>query len=529
MSTDQRKSGFNPDDRARVSLAVVITLFGKLLEMSQGLSVLLALHLFGAVVFGLFGIAYSVAEILIRFLLGGFGDAVVFFAARYAGQPDLKEDKEQRRQREGALYRSLATCIWVPLALSLVIVAALHLGSRAIYDCFFAAQQPPELISLVITMSWILPLAVLVRLPAEATKAYLDMRWAVFISDGLIPAATLAAIPVMWLLDYGAMGLVYAFLIPYGLALPLAWYGFSRHFRLGPTLAAVMRCQVHLPVLGFAAPQSLNMMCNFGLVRIDSLMLAVWYPPERVAIYIAVSDLFRAIRAAQTSFATVFAPLVSRYQARANRVGLSEALDSIARASAALSIPIALVLLAFYSDLIAGPGKPWTESRYFTWLLALSPLLSCFYGFAGNLLLMTGHPRLLLGNSSLLVAVNIALNALLIPDHGLVGAALATATSSAMLAAVQVWQMMVLEGIRFAAGLHRRTIISALMPTMAVAVLSLPGVTELLYGHGLILGLAIKIALVFFCVAVYGASMLAWPAPNPFRTWLDERRRRRGR
>jgi O-antigen/teichoic acid export membrane protein len=322
------------------------------------------------------------------------------------------------------------------------------------------------------------------------------------------------------LLDAGPLGLVLAALLAHLAVLPLAWYGFTRYFDLRRTWAAVRRGSLDREVLAFGLPQSVNMMFNYGLVRVDSLMLSAFISADRVGVYTLVTELARTIRVAKTSFSSVFSPLVAKYKALSNRRGLVESLHLISRWTSALSVPLLFVIMALYPEVILGPGSRWTESLWFPWLLTLGPMMSCFFGLAGNLLLMTGHARLLLLNSSVMMVVNVLLNLALIPPFGLLGAATATMVSNALISVLQVVQMKVYEGVTFTAEAYAKPLAAAALTCLPIALVNTSFGHDLLYGLGDAAGFALKIALVLACVGAYAALIFLWPGKNPEREWL---------
>lgn len=517
--------GFNQADRKKVTRGVLVTLTGKVAEACKGVFLFLARYLYGGPAFGLFIIAHSLAELLTRFLVGGFGDGVTFFAARHADAPE-GESPEAAEQREARLYRAIGTCLLVPLALSLLLAAAFSTGAGLLFDLVWAGQDS-ELASCVRLLVWVLPLAVLLRLPVEAVKAHLDMKWAVIVADGLLPILNLVFAVMFYLFGFGALGLVYAALLAHLCSIPLAWYGFSRYFSLSKTVAELRRSSVDREVLGFALPQSVNMMFNYGLVRIDALMLSAWVTADAVGIYALVGELARTIRAAKTSFSSVFAPLVARYSGQNNRQGLRESLNAIGRWTATLCIPLLLVIMGLYNDVVLGPGVVWPYSLWLPWMIALGPVMSCFFGLAGNLLLMTGHARLLLANSSAMVLLNILLNALLIPRWGLMGAATATMVSNVTISVLQLVEMAKLEGLMFDKRIYGKVVSGGLVGVGLIVSLNLPGVQALFFSNGVLLGMTLKVLVILASVALYAATIFFWPGDNPERDWLIEWRRKR--
>src|SRR5699024_11088956 len=190
-----------------------------------------------------------------------------------------------------------------------------------------------------------------------------------------------------------------------------------------------------------------------------------------VGIYSLISDLTQMIRLAKMAFSSVFSPLVARDQAQNNREGMRTALHSLVRFTSALSIPLMLVMMIMYPHFVLSSDEVWAYDRWFPWLLAVGPLMSCFFGLAGNLLLMTGHARLLLFNAVVSSALNVALNLALIPHFGLFGAALATAISNFTISFMQIVEMWKIEHLTMPLRLYVWTLIAGALPlVMAMGV-----------------------------------------------------------
>ena len=282
------------------------------------------------------------------------------------------------------------------------------------------------------------------------------MKWPVLIENTALPLLHLIFSLLFWRLGLLKFGLVYASLIAYLMALPFCWFAFSKYF-------SIKKLFHHLTysseVIKFSIPQSLNMMMNYGLVKVDGIMLSAFLSANDVGIYTLLAELFRSIRSAKTSFSGVFAPLVAKYKSLNNTLGIQEALQQISSTTAKLSFPLLFVLMLFFPHLLSLEGGVWSESWWVPWLLALGPMLSCFFGLAGNTLLMMGYTKTLLANSVLLMLVNVGLNYLLIPPYGILGAALATAISGFGISLTQLCQLAYFEGIQFKLTAHLKTLV----------------------------------------------------------------------
>jgi O-antigen/teichoic acid export membrane protein len=443
------KMAYHQEDQAKVRKGVFLTVLGKFAELSQGVYLFLARYLFGGEQFGLFIIGFNIMELLSRFLTGGFGDAATFFSAKHL---------EQKERGEGALYRSLFTVLLMPLLLSIFLATILFFLIDPIYAKFWS-QHNEQLKTMIQGYVIVLPLMVLVKVPLQAIKGHMEMGWAVAIENTALPLFHLLLSLLFFVLDFSGQGLVWASVLSYGLLVPLSWYGFFRYYSLTKLLR---HWGFSRECLAFSWPQSFNMMMNYGLVKVDSIMLSAFLSADSVGIYTLVAELMRSIRSAKTTFSGVYAPLVAKYKEQNNRLGIEHALWSISRSTALLSIPLLVIIQIFFNDVIAGPGSIWEFSIAIPWLLALGPMMSCFFGLAGNTLLMTGHTRLLLSNSLLLMGVNVLLNYLLIPQWGMLGAAWATALSGLGISITQVLQLRYFENIHFHYGKHLQVVLYAL-------------------------------------------------------------------
>jgi len=510
--------GFQKTDKQLVFRGVVITLIGRVASLSNAVFFLAGRALYGGSPFGLFAIAISIVELLSNFLVGGFADAVTYFGARYLAKKD-----------DARLYSALAAAFLWPLLAALLAMVVILLAAPAIYDAVWVGHHSRELVVVLQIVAVSLPLIVLVKLPVEAVKATMDMKWAVLVVDTCLPLLNLSYAVVYWALGFGIRGLALAWVSSYVTCLPLAWFGYTRYFSVSKTLRALPRAVSNREVRAFALPQSVNMMLNFGLVRVDVLMLSGFVSSNLIGIYTIVSEMARTIRTARTSFVGVFAPLVSKYKELGNTAGIVESLHAILRWTTAVGLVLTLVLLAFYPELAQQRLNPpkWPLSYWIPWMLAAGPLLSCLFGLSGNLLLMTGHSRLLLVNSSVSMAVNIALNFALIPRWGPLGAAFATLVSNVLLNVLQLWEMRHFESIRLDFGIYLKPLVAVVLPGAAIVWLTSASGQAFVYSGGAIGGLAAKVGITVGAVVLFGVGVLVWPGDNPERQWLVARLRSR--
>lgn len=464
--------GFSSEDRKKVTFGTFLTVIGGIFLASFKAMGFVLRAVFGGVNYGLFAIAQNLTEMLAYFLVGGFNDAIVYLGAKNLEGREAAKHGDQDAPtvtNEEGLYRTLATCIGVPLAFSVAIVVLVQLLLPVLYDTWWSSHDE-LLLQLVRVLIVSLPFLLLCQLPTEALKIFLDFRWQVGVVQVFVPTATVVyGLSFYFLLGMGVEALAWALLAATMTGAPIALYGFSRHFSVTRTVSHFFRLKFDREVLDFAIPQSLNMMLNLGMVRLDSLMLSGFVSANAVGIYSLISDLTQLIRLAKMAFSSVFSPLVARYQAQNNRQGIRDALHTLVRFTSALSIPLLIIMMVMYPHFVLSPDEAWTDGRVFPWLLAIGPMMSCFFGLAGNLLLMTGHARLLLLNSVVCGILNLVLNLLFIPRFGLLGAALATGISNFAISFMQIVEMGYYEKLTMPPRLYAWIMAAAALPLAAAA------------------------------------------------------------
>lgn len=496
--------GFLKDDQTRAQTGALLSVVGgAFLAAVRALGFFLR-AIFGGEMWGLYAIAWALVELLSFFLLGGFNDAVVIFSSRAHHDTEDPDDH----------YHAIATIVKVPLALALVVAVGLSLGAPFLYATFWH-EQDPLLIELIQTLAWALPLLVLVQVPAEATRASLSFGWAIGIVQIAFPVlSVLAALGLYFTTTPNILAVAQGTLLALVFCLPLSLLAYSRYFELKKTLRASLSRRLHREALSFALPQSLNMMLNQGLVRLDSLMLSFFgVSANTIGVYSLVGDMTQVIRLTKMAYSGVYSPLVAKYRAVSNKLGVDEALDVFVRKTSGLGVAVFLVVMSLWPLFIFQAGEIWEGPTLFAWLLTAGPLMSCFFGLCGNTLLMYGHSRLLLKNALLSGLLNVVLNAAFIPAWGLTGAAVATALSNITISCLQLLELKKLEGIFPRPRYYTRTLLAALGPVVLVFALS-----------GLVWPVSPpdqqwgpRIALAAGAVLLYALLQVFLPGQRPFR------------
>jgi O-antigen/teichoic acid export membrane protein len=167
------------------------------------------------------------------------------------------------------------------------------------------------------------------------------------------------------------------------------------------------------------------------LNRTDILMLGAITGTPAAGIYHVVVRL-----AGLTSFCilavnAIAAPLISQLYAQDKLAELQRVVRLAAWGIFSFSVPVCIVLIVAGRPLLGLFGERFREGYPALVALALAQVVSSLCGSVGYLLTMTGHQGAAAKALAAAAILNIALNSIMIPPWGLLGAACATAISLA--------------------------------------------------------------------------------------------------
>ncbi len=179
----------------------------------------------------------------------------------------------------------------------------------------------------------------------------------------------------------------------------------------------------------------------------DILMLGYFKTATEVGIYDAVRPLVELM-------AVIWGGMIFLYTPIASGLTAEEAMESIRRVYfaltkwfASLTFPFAITFLLF-PDLVlrATFGAEYAVGAVALQVLAVAFFLGHVMGPNGATLTALGHTRVLMWANLVAAIANIILNVWLIPAHGIVGAALATATALVVRNLIRVGIVYVVSG-----------------------------------------------------------------------------------
>jgi O-antigen/teichoic acid export membrane protein len=193
----------------------------------------------------------------------------------------------------------------------------------------------------------------------------------------------------------------------------------------------------------FTFPRAVSTAVQVGLQRLDVVLVAGFLGSTATALYVTSSRLLVLGAFAVQAISMAVQPVAAAHFRRHE----NDAVTSLYRTSTTWLVlatwPIYLVGVMFAPTVLLVFGPRYSAGAEVLVVLAFATMFSTACGIVDVMLMMAGRTTWLLGNVSIALALNIALNVLLIPRFGVVGAAWAWAGAIAvnnLLPLTQLWR-----------------------------------------------------------------------------------------
>jgi len=194
-------------------------------------------------------------------------------------------------------------------------------------------------------------------------------------------------------------------------------------------------------LFSFSLPMSLNRVLLYSNNQTEILVLGILAPTVTVGIFGVARRLSVLLGALLASVSILFNPMVADFHHSGRMQELDHVFKTVTRWLLTLGLPVCLVEVLFGSDILRVFGKEFSHGAVALAILALGQLVNVGTGTVSNLQAMAGYAKLTLLNSLLFLSLSIALDLLLIPSFGLLGAAIANSSSLTAVNLLRIWQI----------------------------------------------------------------------------------------
>jgi O-antigen/teichoic acid export membrane protein len=237
----------------------------------------------------------------------------------------------------------------------------------------------------------------------------------------LVTAATLAAssalLGLAWSVAY----------LPAALAAWLAWRALRS--RESPPVAGNDPAPTSRPFWNFALPRALTSVLQMLMQRFDIVLVGALAGATDAAVYAAATRFIVVGQLATNAFTTAAQPQLAARLSSGDQDGANELYQTSTGWLILVTWPMYLTMILFGEPLLLVFGHSYRGGQTALLLIACSMLVSTGLGIVDTVLAMAGRTSWNLGNAALALAINLALDVVLIPRHGIVGAAIGWAVA----------------------------------------------------------------------------------------------------
>ncbi len=178
---------------------------------------------------------------------------------------------------------------------------------------------------------------------------------------------------------------------------------------------------------GYSLPVFLIEGIGFLLTNADVVIVGFYLPPDQVAVYFAATKTIVIVQFVAFAVKAAAGPRFASILASGDTTSLAEFAGLTARWSFWPALVLGALILLIGEQLLSLFGAAFTTGYWLMPILLTGILAKSMIGPGEILLSMAGRQKLCMALYGVILAVNIAMNIVLIPHFGLVGTAIATA------------------------------------------------------------------------------------------------------
>jgi O-antigen/teichoic acid export membrane protein len=197
-------------------------------------------------------------------------------------------------------------------------------------------------------------------------------------------------------------------------------------------------------VMRFSLPIYLSSLIGTFGGNLQSVLLGALNTVASVGIFGVASQVNLVGSMFHESIVTASAPIVSELHDQGSREQMEHFYQAVTKWTFTLTLPLFLIVILFPAPILSIFGKSFAGGAAALTVLAWANLANTGTGICGTVLDMSGKTFLKLVNSFAAFVLALGLNVLLIPKWGLVGAAVATLVSAAVINVLRLVEVFVL-------------------------------------------------------------------------------------
>jgi O-antigen/teichoic acid export membrane protein len=381
------------------------------------LEILLA-RVLGAGGYGSYSLGYGLAMIGSKISMLGLPNGIVRFAALYKGTGDIKRVKG-----------TLSSAFIISVLTSIAAGGLLFLFSGYLSRIF----NMPELVNVLRIFAFAFPFYVITLMTGNAARAFQEIKYEVAVTNICRPLANVAIVSIVFLMGFRLFGAVYGFLISSAIS---AAYGLYLLRRIFPDIVSELKPSYEFrKLIRFSLPVLFVGFSYVLLNQTDRIMLGYFKASRDLGVYTAAAIISQQAGLVTYSFSCIFCPIISDLYNRNEFRQLEKLYKTVTRWIVSLNLVLLLLLIIFSKRIMGIFGSEFISGWLVLVILSSVHLVGYSSGgaLAGYVLQMSGKQDIEFINAMVMLIINVVLNFWLIPIYGILGAAMATGASYAVI------------------------------------------------------------------------------------------------
>jgi O-antigen/teichoic acid export membrane protein len=373
--------------------------------------------------YGIFSLALVLTSIFVTISTLGLQQGSTRYIAYFRG-----------KKEEGKVRGVISSSIKIALIASIIFSLILFLSSDVISTNILHSSElsiPLKIFSVAI------PFTVLMGIFASLFRGFDKVEPNVYFQNILRSVIYLSFLAGAILLGLSFIGVLYAYLASIAITciafamyvikkLPLSTFSVKKRDDADTAINPIGK-----ELLFFSIPLLVSNILTTFMHQLDTLMLGYFKTSDIVGLYNGALPLASTILPLPLyAVGFIYTPIVSKLYSQKAFEEMKQIYTVLTKWIFSATLPLFLILFLFPEIVLNFLfGSDYVQAGVALQLLSLGFIIHAFLGSNGSTLLVMGKTRFIMTASLVCVTLNLILNLMLIPPFGIVGAAIATASS----------------------------------------------------------------------------------------------------
>jgi O-antigen/teichoic acid export membrane protein len=428
--------------------------------------------------YGAFSIGFALLNIFVMVSCLGLQGGATRCIAYFRGKGD-------NEKVAGIVYSSLQLSIAAGFFFFIVI----FFFSDVLNDIFHLEQ------SMVLKLFAIaIPFLTVIEILSYIFIGFNRIKEKVFFRDILMYLLRFFCIAFAFIFGYGFDGMMYAYIFPSVIvAVIFAVYAARK-------LSIILQdnAKIRKELFRFSIPLLVTSISILIMQRVDTLMLGYFKTSDVVGLYNAAYPIAQIIPIFLSSMIMIYVPISSQLYSKNRTEEMRRNYAVLTKWNLAATLPFFFVIFLFPEAMITSIfGSSYIQAGDALRILAIGGLVQVFFGPNAATLVVIGKTKLNMVDDIIGAILNVALNLVLIPAMGIIGAAVASAASFGAVAVLKSGQIFWMQRLHPFTGNYLKPVGVSILIIYIIYRLIIPVHT-----------IWIVIVLFFLFIFIYGISLV---------------------